>query len=111
MLVNLSASSRNSVSVAGYALISENQITVNMLVLQLAIPASVLQTLTLQLANRSTGGQNIRIGFYPAFAPAAGILLTPGDTCEICNVTFAISAIASANGALLDAFITAQQMG
>lgn len=98
----------NGSSVNGYVLVAEGQTVVGLVNVLLASPPSAFYTLTIHIANRSVGGQDIRVGFNPAFAPAAGILLTPGDTVELNNLSFGITAVANIAGALVDVFAIAQ---
>ena len=89
-----------------YYIVSEAQAAVGLaLVPLLAITAPISGSYTLYMVNRSVGGQSIRIGAAPSFAPAAGIMLLATDDWTLWNITSSIFAIADGAGALLDVSI------
>jgi hypothetical protein len=98
---------KNIITTGGYGLVSEAQLTVGVAPIVIATPP-VNATYTFLLINRSAAAQNIRAGFAPSFAPASGILLLPNDVIIFENVTFAVSVVASAAGALLDTLVLFQ---
>lgn len=98
---------KNVITTGGYGLVTERQLTIGVAPLVIAVPP-LNQTYTFMLINRSAAAQNIRVGFAPSIAPAVGILLAVNDVVIYENVTFAISAVASAVGALLDTLVLFQ---
>jgi hypothetical protein len=89
----------------GADFISEAQLTIGVAPVLIVTPAFG-KTVTIVLINRSAGGQTIRVGFNPSFAPNFGLSLLVNDVVIYENVNFSISAVASGIGALLDTSIT-----
>jgi hypothetical protein len=85
-------------------ILTEDQLTVNAGIVNVGTPAAGT-TLSYILTNRSAAAQVIRIGFAPAFAPAAGLSLNVGESLTLNFIGSNVNAIASAPGALLDRFI------
>lgn len=87
-----------------YYLFAENQITVNLVLVNLlTVLAPIAGSYTLYMVNRSPGAQIIRIGGFPAFgAPNSGVSLLPTDAFTLWNVATSIFAISDVAGGLLD---------
>jgi hypothetical protein len=86
--------------------VSEDQLTVNAVLLPLSGPIPISQAYTYMLINRSAGGQIIRTGFAPNFVPNRGISLLVNEVVIYEDVDFIVSAISSGAGGLLDTFVS-----
>jgi len=86
-------------------IVAESQLTIgNAVAVVIGAPPV---TYSYILVNRSTGGQNIRVGFAPSFAGGAvkGDMLAPGDSIVISSLGTTLSGIADGAGALLDRLV------
>jgi hypothetical protein len=95
-LVNVAANPAETI-------VAESQLTVGNVGLTQIENAPI--TYSYILINRSVGGQVLRIGSNPGFAPAAGLSLNVGESVTLNNIAGQLNAIASAAGALLDRLV------
>ncbi len=100
----------NMYSVTPYNLHAEQQLIVGLVAVLVAVPPSAFHSITLHLCNKSLGIQNIRVGFAPSFAtvPPTGYMLEPGESVDLYNLNFAVSAISDLANGLLERFVTSQ---
>jgi hypothetical protein len=89
----------------------EAQVAVGLVMVNLFTPAfgtAIAGSYRIYLINRSLGGEIIRIGTFPSFAPARGLSLNVGDAQMYDNVWIVLNAIANGAGGLLDIQIMVQ---
>lgn len=89
---------------AAEVVIQEAQLPVGLVLVNVGTPG-LNSTLSYILVNRSGGGEVIRVGFAPSFAPVAGISLNVGESVTINSLANPLNAIASGAGGLLDRFV------
>ena len=86
-------------------IVTEGQITIGAVLVALTGVIVSGSNYLVIARNTSAGGQLIRIGNAPNFAPVAGMLLTVGDNITLEEIAIAQSAIANGAGGTLDVII------
>lgn len=86
-------------------LYAETELTVNAAAQVNVLTPAANKYYLVTVKNTSAGGQNIRIGTAPTFAPNVGQLLAPNDTLVLQPVGIAINARANLAGGLLSVLI------